>query len=66
MSETFKQYKRTEPDWKCAYPDERNRLIEEAREILAVLVRPMSGSSLREKAVTVALKRARKWLKETA
>lgn len=55
--------KRTKADWWYAYPDDRNRLIEEARELLAVAAKE---SKMRDYAGYPEWSRAaRRWLKET-
>lgn len=51
--------KRQKADWWYSYPDDRNRLIEEAREIIAAYLKCNGGD------LKLTVKAARRWLKET-
>lgn len=57
--------KRNKADWFYAYPDERNRLIEEARELIAALVRLLKYEDVDDDSMRRITKLSRRWLKET-
>jgi len=59
--------KRTKADWWYAFPDDRNRLIEEAREIIAFIYGRPVKCTLEElaKVEKPIARAARRWLKET-
>lgn len=58
----FTNQKRTKADWFYAYPDDRNRLIEEAREIVHGYLFCRNKDEGDYKTLDKA---ARRWLKET-